>query len=378
MPNWSGTVLTAKGRALQAKVESGAAMNITKLKIGDGILGAGQAVDKLNDLVAPKKIVDISTLTPLESGVCKIHGVVTNEGLETGFYVRELGVFAQDSVLGEILYAYTADGAPDFLPATGGSVAVSEELVINLAFSNAASITANIAMDGLITANILQQHNNDETAHTELMIAHNTSTTAHADLLHLRQNTTAYAIGDIAYSPTLPSWARLECVVAGTTAAVDPAWPAVGSTVTDGTVTWKVYDIRQGATIGRLPALVDVGSGVAGLPAISGKLLTDIVLSSAFTGTNQSLTANGWQKLPGGLILQWGKTASTGANTSIVVTLPIAFPAAALMGLATVNGANTQTTASVTSISQTQITIYNDDVEPGATTSPVYYFAIGY
>ena len=32
----------------------------------------------------------------------------------------------------------------------------------------------------------------------------------------------AYAVGDIAYSAHLPSWARLECVKAGTTAAQEP------------------------------------------------------------------------------------------------------------------------------------------------------------
>lgn len=163
MPNWSGTVLTGKGRALQAKVEAGATMQFTKLKIGDGILTAGQDIDSLNDLIGPKKNVGISGLTPLENGVCKIAAVVTNEGLATGFYVRELGVFAQDPDAGEILYAYSNDGAPDFLPAAGGSVAVAEELVIHMAFTNAANITAVISLDGLVTARQMADHNHDGT-----------------------------------------------------------------------------------------------------------------------------------------------------------------------------------------------------------------------
>lgn len=160
MPNWNGTLLTAKGRALQAKVEAGATMTITKLKIGDGTMGGGQTVDALTDLLAPKKNLVISALTPLESGVCKITAVVTNSGLTAGFYVRELGVFAQDPDLGEILYAYTADGSPDYLPAEGGTVAVAEELVVQLAFSNAANIKATINLDGLITTAILNAHKN--------------------------------------------------------------------------------------------------------------------------------------------------------------------------------------------------------------------------
>ncbi len=160
MPNWNGTLLTAKGRALQAKVEAGATMSITKLKIGDGTIGSGQTVDALTDLLAPKKNLGISALTPLESGVCKITSVVTNAGLTAGFYVRELGVFAQDPDFGEILYAYTADGSPDYLPAEGGTVAVAEELVVQLAFSNAANIKAIISLDGLVTTAILNAHKN--------------------------------------------------------------------------------------------------------------------------------------------------------------------------------------------------------------------------
>lgn len=44
------------------------------------------------------------------------------------------------------------------------------------------------------------------------------------------------------------------------------------------------------------------------------------VLSSAFTGANQSLSTNGYQKLPGGLILQWGYTAS--GYTTFNITFP--------------------------------------------------------
>jgi hypothetical protein len=52
------------------------------------------------------------------------------------------------------------------------------------------------------------------------------------------------------------------------------------------------------------------------------------VLSSAFTGSNQSLSSSGYQKLPGGLIIQWGYQQTT-TNTG-VVTFPIAFPSACI------------------------------------------------
>ena len=45
----------------------------------------------------------------------------------------------------------------------------------------------------------------------------------------------------------------------------------------------------------------------------------------AFTGSNQSLAAAGYQKLPGGLILQWG--SGVGSNSGgVSMSFPIAFP----------------------------------------------------
>lgn len=40
----------------------------------------------------------------------------------------------------------------------------------------------------------------------------------------------------------------------------------------------------------------------------------------------KSLAANGYQKLPGGLILQWGSTAATTLGIDMFQSLPLAFP----------------------------------------------------
>jgi len=49
---------------------------------------------------------------------------------------------------------------------------------------------------------------------------------------------------------------------------------------------------------------------------------TDFSFLNDFTGSNQSLTTDGYQKLPGGLIIQWG----TADDTDLNVSFPIAFP----------------------------------------------------
>lgn len=52
-------------------------------------------------------------------------------------------------------------------------------------------------------------------------------------------------------------------------------------------------------------------------------------LAFAFQAANQSLVANGYQKLPGGLIVQWG-TAASAVSTTTSVPFPISFPTNAL------------------------------------------------
>lgn len=64
------------------------------------------------------------------------------------------------------------------------------------------------------------------------------------------------------------------------------------------------------------------GPGYITSAAISG-----MVLGSQFTGANQSLAGTGYQQLPGGLIVQWGTTASFATDTvGNIVTFPLAFP----------------------------------------------------
>ena len=115
-------------------------------------------------------------------------------------------------------------------------------------------------------------------------------------------------------------------------------------------------------------------------------LISALKLAEAFKGPNQSLTTNGFQVLPGGLILQWGtvsiSTAATGGSAT--VTFPTAFPNAALNVTANYrNNTVISDSFSVSTwiVSNTQATITLD--APGAGTAPsgtqtAFWFAIGY
>ena len=251
MSNWSGNWVTRRGRELLAKVgKGGNKLEFTKMKLGDGTETL-DAVDELNDLVSPKLSYGISSLT--QSGnTCTIIGVVSSETVSEAFQVRENGLFAKDPDLGEILFAINLDNIPDTLISAGGSSAITIQYSQNLVFTNATDVTAVIDPSGLVTTKVM----------AEALDKHNTAPDAHADIrllvenagINLLRRNRAYAVGDIAYSKNLPSWARLECVKAGTTAAEEPVAIASVSTggvlVSDGGVLWIVDDVRDGTPVG--------------------------------------------------------------------------------------------------------------------------------
>jgi hypothetical protein len=61
------------------------------------------------------------------------------------------------------------------------------------------------------------------------------------------------------------------------------------------------------------------------------KAITPFRLATALGGANQSLVSNGYQKLPGGLIVQWGKVGSLSGGSSGTVLFNITFPAFSLV-----------------------------------------------
>lgn len=89
------------------------------------------------------------------------------------------------------------------------------------------------------------------------------------------------------------------------------------------------------------------------------KLITPAQLAKAFQGANQSLgggLANGYQKLPGGLILQWGSQDVGGAGSTPIV-FPIAFPTAVISVMAGTRYAGSGTPSNLVAAAGTNVTL---------------------
>lgn len=312
MSQWAGGVLTAAGRALQAKVEAGTtALVLTKIKLGDGTESM-DAVDNLTDLVGAKAVLGISSAVS-EGDHATITGVVLSTQLQAGFWCREWGLFAQDPVAGEILYMITIDNQPEWLPASTAAAQVSATYAMNIAVANATNIEVQIDPAGLVDVEMLQSY------------------------MGLAKRSTAVALGDTAMLEGLPAGYFLECSTGGTTGASVPVITppvAEGDTINDGTVTWTVRravceNDYSKTSFGQSVLNHLLGSTLASLvSAISTDSLFSKLLKKALeaAGLQYSMSTNGYiclGSLFGGLILQWGYGHASNSVTTI--NLPISF-----------------------------------------------------
>lgn len=138
------------------------------------------------------------------------------------------------------------------------------------------------------------------------------------------------------------------------------------------------------STLNQLTTAIAALSAVLSVNGRTGAV-TGVVDTAAFTGSNQSLATPGYQKLPGGLILQWGTTSVTNGSTA-TFTFPVAFPTACVFAdvqFATnpYAGATTEGVLTVNSKSASNCVIGNQftgDTTGTLLTASGQVFAIGY
>ena len=167
--SFGSIIFTDKGRILQAKAQAGKQLNFTKIQIGDGQLG-GAAIQSLNALISPKKNISITNIKTSTS-TATVGGILNNSDIATGFYWREVGLFAADPDTGvETLYCYgNAGNLAEYIPAGGGSSILEKRLDIVATIGNATNISAAIDSSLIyLTLSDLDAHNNSGTAHPDI------------------------------------------------------------------------------------------------------------------------------------------------------------------------------------------------------------------
>ena len=181
MANWTGFSMTNRGAELQAKVNAGSTtLTFTKLELGSG--EAEGSLENLTELAHKEMDMSIKSISN-EGSIVTLKSTITNEGISQAFYAREMGLYATDPDLGEILYAIQTDPKPDNIPASGSATVVSEDFTAHLIMSNTGSVSAVLDTGALVTLGDLNEHNADPDAHTAATDKHNKDANAHSGIL---------------------------------------------------------------------------------------------------------------------------------------------------------------------------------------------------
>lgn len=134
-------IITNKGLALLAKITTNT-LTISNMGIGDGEKTISESVDSLANEILKNQVEYVQ----MEGNVIDIRTTFTNENLETGFYIKEVGIYAIDPDEGEILYAYTCVNGTnaDYFSPGSGNVLLREIIQLLVGFGNASGITLTI------------------------------------------------------------------------------------------------------------------------------------------------------------------------------------------------------------------------------------------
>jgi hypothetical protein len=132
------------------------------------------------------------------------------------------------------------------------------------------------------------------------------------------------------------------------------------------------YDGTDYVVLDALPASMSIAS-TAEAQALTDntKALSALRLKEALQGSNQSLAAGGYQKFPGGLIVEWG--ACQANITPVAVTFPLAFPTACYAVVLVAQKSSGTTYQSGVS----SVTTSGFSAHAGSGLQDCYYIAIG-
>ena len=154
MANYIGWILTNKGRELLAKaINNETKINITKFKIGAGYNTGNDG--ELTDLLDKRNEFPVNSYERKENGIVEFTFIVSNKtgsGTSTitnSYKISEMGIYAQDDLGTEILYAYNKGTDGDYIPVYNGKNAIDIVEKCIIIIDQAANL--NVTIDNSMT-----------------------------------------------------------------------------------------------------------------------------------------------------------------------------------------------------------------------------------
>lgn len=150
---WSNAVITNLGLALQAKLIAGNTLAITKVQIGAGYVSPGLLMQQTAVTDPKKTMTMVSSITYPEDGKCAIKINIDNDDVTTGYTAMQVGFYATDPDLGEILYfiAQAENGTGTIVPSDTEMPGYSAEWTFYFQYGQADNVTVVVDPSGTVT-----------------------------------------------------------------------------------------------------------------------------------------------------------------------------------------------------------------------------------
>lgn len=190
MAQFTDITITRAGLDMIAKSQAGDNLIFTGLKIGDGQI-SGQSIPDLTDLISVKKEIPINSVTAKNEGHVEILGIIDNEDISVGFFVREIGIYAKINEGGTpALYGYTNAGNYASYISDKSVPMDAFKFKIDLVVGNASNISfVSDKSIVYVTQEDLDAHNESADSHPDIrqkitndIKAHNKLSTAHPSM----------------------------------------------------------------------------------------------------------------------------------------------------------------------------------------------------
>lgn len=170
----TGSIMTRAGLDLLAKGIIGKQIKFTRIALGDSFLD-GELVEitdaeilELTALIHHTQDIPLTACQFNGNGTVSIQGYLQNANLQSGFWLREIGLFAEDpDTHQEILYSYKNSGLlSSYTPSGKGAVITNDIINLVTVVDNASNITA-VLDTGLIYVSQAQmvEHINSTAPH---------------------------------------------------------------------------------------------------------------------------------------------------------------------------------------------------------------------
>lgn len=166
MANYPKILMTTRGLSLISEANAtNQALIFTKIMLGDGDIGE-DSIRNLTALKNPKMELTLSGGTNLGNGQFQIRASCSNAGLNTGFFAREVGVYAKVGTSGnEKLIAYTNGGNfVDYIPDKSTPID-SQIFKIDIVVGDVENLTVQVKDETFLTQAELDEHNRNAGAH---------------------------------------------------------------------------------------------------------------------------------------------------------------------------------------------------------------------